>query len=95
MAIRDDQASSDFQEAWTKELDRLMKQHQSPDFGQEADPLASSRGRPDGWPLHRLRVIHSAHHPGEAFSHSMDPSPGHLYTPAQDYAGTSGMTRNR
>jgi hypothetical protein len=23
----------DFQEAWTKELDRLMKQRQSPDFG--------------------------------------------------------------
>lgn len=44
----------EFQESWTQELDRLMKQRQSPDFTRETDRPAGRGGWADGWPLYRL-----------------------------------------
>lgn len=89
----------DFQEAWTKELDRLMKQRQSPDFGQELTRLLQQGdglmdGRFTGYTdQSRQRTIQWL----SDLSHSMDLSQrAHLYTLLKDYAEDfEGMTRSR
>ncbi|MGL5813316.1 MAG: DUF6279 family lipoprotein [Aeromonas sp.] len=89
----------EFQGAWTKELDRLMKQRQSPDFGKELTRLLQQGdglmdGRFTGYTdQSRQRTIKWL----SDLSQSMDLSQrAHLYTLLKDYAEDfEEMTRGR
>ena len=89
----------EFQEAWTKELERLMKQRQDPDFGKELTRLLQQGdglmdGRFTGYTdQSRQRTIQWL----SALSQSMDLSQrAHLYTLLKDYAEDfEAMIRSR
>ncbi|MFM4963683.1 DUF6279 family lipoprotein [Aeromonas bivalvium] len=89
----------EFQGAWTRELDRLMKQRQSPDFGKELTRLLQQGdglmdGRFTGYTdQSRQRTIQWL----SALSQSMDLSQrAHLYTLLKEYAEDfETMTRSR
>ncbi|MGL4505596.1 MAG: DUF6279 family lipoprotein, partial [Aeromonas sobria] len=79
----------DFQESWTRELERLMKQRQSPDFTRElTDLLAEGDGLMDGrftgyTEQSRQRTVNWL----SAMSQSLDLAQRtHLYTLLKGYA---------